>query len=163
MKLGELVTVRGGKRLPKGIMLTPEKTSHPYITVKNLDPYKTQLTDSFEYVPDEVFPSISHYVVNADDVVISIVGTIGRVSIIGETLNGASLTENCAKLEPKQGILSKYLFYFLSSPAGQARIQQGIVGTTQPKLPFYNIEGISVSLPPLAEQHHIVDAMQSRS
>ena len=157
MKLGDIVEVLGGKRLPKGFMLQTVPNNHPYITVKDMMPYRTELTSSFQYVPSPLFSSISRYTVNTGDVIISIVGTIGRISQVGSSLNGASLTENCAKLIPKgKMILRQYLFYFLSSNLGQSRIRQGIVGSTQPKLPFYSIESIEIPLPSIDVQRHIV-------
>ena len=59
-KLGELMDIKGGKRLPKGEMLTTTKNSHPYIRIRDLGATKTlELTSSFEYVDDEVQKHIS--------------------------------------------------------------------------------------------------------
>ncbi|TOB54547.1 restriction endonuclease subunit S, partial [Vibrio parahaemolyticus] len=81
--LGELVKIKGGKRLPKGAQLQSEPNSHPYIRVRDMgDKYIPE--NGLEYVPDDVFPSISRYIVKTNDVIISIVGTIGLVSIIDE-------------------------------------------------------------------------------
>jgi type I restriction enzyme S subunit len=159
VKLGKLIKISGGKRLPKGVMLTSIPNSHPYITVKNLQDFKSQLDPSFEYVPEAIFPKIAHYTVSNGDLVLSIVGTIGRTSLIGDTLNGASLTENCAKLTPNSSLLKSYLYYFLISEEGRNQIQKGIVGSTQPKLPFYNISNIEISLPSIEQQQHIVDTI----
>ena len=35
-KLGELADIKGGKRLPKGVMLVDYETAHPYIRVTDL-------------------------------------------------------------------------------------------------------------------------------
>ena len=40
------------------------------------------LSDDYEYVPDNIFPSISRYIVNTGDVILSIVGTVGLVAIV---------------------------------------------------------------------------------
>ena len=113
MELKDFVRIKGGKRLPKGEMLTSNITNHPYIKVKDMEPKVIDLNDKFEYVTDKVFDSIKSYIVNSGDVILSIVGTIGNVSIIGETLNNASLTENCVKLICNENLESKYLFYYL--------------------------------------------------
>ena len=95
--LGSLVSVKGGKRLPKGDNLQVEPTSHPYIRVRDMG--QRYLPDTgLEYVPVDVFPKIKRYIVEENDVLISIVGTIGLVSIVDERFHLASQTENCAKL-----------------------------------------------------------------
>ena len=162
MILKNLVSIKGGKRLPKGNMLVNYPTSHPYIKVKDMEPRVIQLNGSFEYVTDDIFQSIKRYTVESGRVIMSIVGTIGNVSIVGETLNNASLTENCVKFVCDESkLLPKYLFYFLISNKGQNQIRNGIVGTTQPKLPLYNIEKIDVELPSVITQQHIVNTISS--
>lgn len=159
MKLKNIVQIKSGKRIPKGTFLINIKNSHPYIKVKDMKKYKIKLNDNFEYVPDNIFPKISKYTVNTGDVILSIVGTIGNVSIIDQSLDNASLTENCVKLVPNDELLSEYLYYFLISSNGKTEIQKGIIGSTQPKLPFYNIEQINIPLIDINKQKHIVNTI----
>ena len=159
MELKNIVQIKSGKRMPKGTFLSNVKNSHPYIKVKDMQDFKTKLNDSFEYVTDDIFPKISKYIVNTGNVILSIVGTIGNVSLIDKTLNNASLTENCVKLIPNDTLLSEYLYYFLISPKGKAEIEKGIIGSTQPKLPFYNIEQINIPLIDKTAQQHIVNTI----
>src|SRR5690606_4351521 len=93
-KLGDIVAVKGGKRLPKGSFLVTQKTNHPYLRVKDMGRRKIEIS-GLEYVPDSVFSKISRYIVNTNDIIVSIVGTIGSVAIINDLLDNASLTENC--------------------------------------------------------------------
>jgi type I restriction enzyme S subunit len=37
IKLGEIVDVKSGKRLPKNSNFTNKKTDHPYIKISNID------------------------------------------------------------------------------------------------------------------------------
>ena len=161
MQISNYVTIKSGKRIPKGYQLTNKKNGHPYIKVKDMGNYKTKLNDTFEYVPDNIFSKIEKYTVKTGDVILSIVGTIGNVSIIDKSLNNANLTENCVKLIPNEYLLSKYLYYFLISYKGKDEIIKGIIGSTQPKLPFYNIEKIDIDVPDIIAQQHIVDTIGS--
>lgn len=161
MELKKIVQIKSGKRMPKGTFLTSVKNSHPYIKVKDMGEYKTKLNNSFEYVPDDIFPNINKYIVQTNDIILSIVGTIGNVSIVDESLNNASLTENCVKLIPNEKLLNEYLYYFLISPKGKMEIEKGIIGSTQPKLPFYNIELIDIPLIDIPNQQHIVNIIGS--
>lgn len=156
VKLGDVATVKGGKRLPQNVNLINTPNTHPYIRVRDLNDRVTlELNDSFLYVDDETQKGISRYVVNSDDIVISIVGTIGLVAKIGKTLDGANLTENCVKIANLQNIDKEYLFYYLKSVFGQQEIMRGIVGAVQQKLPIKNIQEITIKCPELIEQKKI--------
>jgi len=146
LPLGELVKIKGGKRLPKGSALQADENSHPYIRVRDMGE-RFIPNGGLEYVPDEVFPKIQRYIVKENDVIISIVGTIGLVSVIDTRFHLASQTENCAKLSGLDRADALYLYYFLSSPYGQQEIKETTVGAVQAKLPLYNIEKIPVFWP----------------
>lgn len=162
VKLGDVATVKGGKRLPKGTNLITTPNSHPYIRVRDLNNQSTlELNDDFEYVDDETQKSISRYVVGAGDIVLSIVGTIGLVAIVGESLHKANLTENCVKLTQLDGVDRNYLYYFLKSGLGQAEIAKGTVGAVQAKLPIKNIQDIDVVLPDISTQQKISSILRS--
>jgi type I restriction enzyme S subunit len=161
LPLGDLSEIKGGKRLPKGKNLLSEKNSHPYIRVKDMHDGFVSKNDLL-FVPDDVFPKISRYIINKDDVFISIVGTIGLVGIIDAELDGANLTENAAKISiVSKELLPKFLVYYLSSHEGQYQINSLTVGTTQPKLALNRIEKIKVPVPPLIEQEKIVEILSS--
>ena len=162
VKLGDVATVKGGKRLPKGTNLITTPNSHPYIRVRDLNNQSTlELNDDFEYVDDETQKSISRYIVGAGDIVLSIVGTIGLVAIVGESLHKANLTENCVKLTQLDGVDRDYLYYFLKSGLGQAEIAKGTVGAVQAKLPIKNIQDIDVVLPDISTQQKISSILRS--
>ena len=155
-KLGELVTVKGGKRLPKGISLQTTPNTHPYIRIRDMGKCRVlELDATYEYVDDVTQKSIARYVVDEGDILLSIVGTIGLVGIVGKSLHQANQTENCVKLVNLNGIDPLFLYYFLLSPKGQEEIKRGTVGAVQAKLPIKNIENIKISLPSLEEQRRI--------
>jgi restriction endonuclease S subunit len=159
-ELGELVKVKGGKRLPKGKSLQEIQNAHPYIRVSDMG---NRIIDKSKllYVPDKIFTSISRYIVNAGDIILSIVGTIGLISQVTAELDNASLTENCVKFTNLNGILREYLYYFLISGNCQNEIRSKTVGTTQPKLPLYNINSLQIKVPPLPTQCRIAEILSS--
>lgn len=162
VKLGNIATVKGGKRLPKGTSLITTPNNHPYIRVRDLNGRRTlELDSSFEFVDDETQKTISRYIVNAGDIVLSIVGTIGLVAIVGKSLDKANLTENCVKLASLTGIDRDYLYYFLKSSFGQQEITRGTVGAVQAKLPIKNIQDITIPLPDEFTQRKIAAILAS--
>ena len=160
LKLADIVKIKGGKRLPKGENLQITPNAHPYIRVRDMKG-KFIPTDELEYVPDHIFPKIKNYLVNTNDVIVSIVGSIGLVSIITEKLNNASQTENCAKLSGLDRIDAEYLYYFLISEIGQAELQKATVGAVQPKLPLYGLENVSIDWKTRTEREEIVKQLNS--
>ncbi|KAE9536702.1 hypothetical protein A1D25_03235 [Ursidibacter arcticus] len=160
LKLKDIVKIKGGKRLPKGENLQTVPNSHPYIRVRDMKG-KFIILNELEYVPDHIFNKIKNYIVNTNDVIVSIVGTIGLVSIISEELNNASQTENCAKLSGLDKIDAEYLYYFLISETGQSEIKKNTVGAVQPKLPLYGLEDISIDWKTRKEREKIVYQLNS--
>lgn len=149
VKLGALADVKGGKRLPKGRNLMSIPNSHPYIRVRDLnDSVFVSLSANYEYVDDETQKTISRYIVTTDDVLISIVGTIGLTAIVDKSLNMANLTENCVKVTSLHGISPEYLLLYLRSQHGTEEIKKGTVGAVQAKLPIKNIQALNVPLLP---------------
>lgn len=159
-KIKDFADVKGGKRLPKGKQLIKEPNSHPYIKIRDLGKTKyLELTSDYEYVDDETQQLISRYTVNEGDILISVVGTIGLIGIVGKTLDGANQTENCDKIININDILPEYLYYYLKSSLGQEEIKKGTVGAVQPKLPLKNVKDILVLYPEIKEQEKIVSIL----
>ena len=162
VKLGEVANVKGGKRIPKGIGLINIPNGHPYIRVRDLNNKRVlELDNSYEYVDNETQKVISKYTVKTGDVVLSIVGTIGLVAIVGRTLDGANLTENCVKLSSFHGVNRDFLYYYLRSDCGQQEIRCGTVGAVQAKLPIKNIQNIAINLPDYTTQERIASLLLS--
>ncbi len=147
--------------MPKGELLVDFETTHPYIRVTDMNS-KWIRKKGLMYVESHIQKSIARYIVNAGDVILSIVGSIGFVSRISNEIDGANLTENCVKIIPdKQTLDGDYLYYYLKSPIGQDEIEKRNVGAVQPKLPIYNINDIDILLPPLPEQKRIAEILSS--
>ena len=157
-RLHNIVSVLGGKRIPAGRRLTTENTGHVYIRVSDMKDGWVS-TENLQYVPKDIFPSISRYIINAEDVFITVAGTIGRVGKIPPELDGANLTENADRLV--FAILNQdWLILELQSPLIQTKIIEATTKVGQPKLAIARIENLLIALPPLAEQCRIVEKMQ---
>lgn len=148
LKLCEFASIKGGKRLPKGEELNNFKNGRPYIKVADMEKTKFLILDGkFQYVSDDIHSLISRYIVNTGDLIISIVGTIGMINIIDESLNKANLTENCFKINNFKKINGKYLYHYLNSNMGKRIIEERTVGGVQGKLPMYNVESMPILIP----------------
>lgn len=161
----EICNVKGGKRIPVGETLQEEKNNHPYIRI--LDMYQGRIIENngtLLYAKDSYINKIKSYTVDSNDVILAIVGnTLGMVSTIGKSLDGANLTENCCKftsLDEKK-VLKLFLYYALISPINIAKISKFRVGSSQPKLPLYNVNRLLIPKYSLIEQNSIVNILSA--
>lgn len=142
--LGDICDVKGGKRLPKGKTVLDKKTDYPYLRVTDITSGYVDMSN-IKYIDEETREKISRYIIEYNDLYISIAGTIGIVGSINKELDGASLTENMARILCNK-IGKYYMKLYLNSDEIQNVIKTRAVGSTQPKLPLYVIKGIPVLL-----------------
>ena len=153
-RIAEFSKVLGGKRIPAGRRLSDEDTGHIYIKVSDMKNGTVEL-EKLQYVPLDIYPSISRYIINKEDVYITVAGTIGRVGTIPSDLDGANLTENADRLVFNH-IDQRWFVHCLQSQNIQEQVQEATTKVGQPKLAIARIEKFLIPLPPLAEQKRIV-------
>ena len=160
--IGDFAEVKGGKRLPKGTKWSDEPTVHPYIRATDVKFGKIN-TEDLVHVPDSVWKSISRYVVEENDVVITIAGTIGEIAVVPSGLAGANLTENAAKLVfDHHYVMPSYLSMYLQSPSVQQEFKELSRATTQAKLALYRIATVEIPVPTLHEQQKIMELVDEK-
>lgn len=154
VRLGDIVSVYGGKRIPAGRKLTEIDTGHKYIRVSDMKKGSVNLED-IKYLEENIYQKIKSYTISKDDLYITVAGTIGQVGTIPIELDNANLTENADKL-----VLYKanknFMLYMLLSPMVQMQIKEAITQVGQPKLAIMRIQLLKVLLPPYEEQKRIV-------
>ena len=159
VKIEDIAEVKGGKRLPKGESLIEEVTNHPYIRVADMYMGGINL-DNILHVPDDIFPSISRYIINKDDLFISVAGTLGIVGEVPSELDGANLTENADKLTNIR-INKAYLLQVLLSPIIQDAVKREQTNNAQPKLALTRIKTFLVPKPQKEEQQKIASILST--
>lgn len=161
LKYKDIGKIRSGKRLPKGFTVSATKTNNKYIRVRDMNSGMLNVNE-VQYISDDACKTLSRYQVKSGDIIISVVGTVGLVCEIPESLNNAYLTENCDNLLVNEKLcLKKYLKYYLQSPIGKKEIISHIVGSTQPKLPIYGIEDFKINIPEIELQEKIIKLLDS--
>ena len=154
VRLGNLVAVLGGKRIPAECKLTEIDTGHKYIRVSDMKNGSVVLS-SIQYISEDIYQKIRKYTISENDIYITVAGTIGRIGTIPHELNNANLTENADKLVIYK-MEKKFLCLALQSPFIQSQIKSVTTKVGQPKLAIKRIENFIVPVPPLMEQHRIV-------
>jgi len=160
-KIGEFANVKGGKRLPKGAEYSASPTAHPYIRVSNLSDGIIE-TDGMKFISEDVHQTVARYIVQTNDVLISIAGTIGVVAPVRANLDRANLTENAAKITPKvDGAFDPdYLTWALQTPQLRQAIRASTGQVTIGKLALFRIEDLSVPMPKIEVQREFSRQMQ---
>ena len=87
---------------------------------------------------------------NGGEIIISVVGTIGKTAIVPMDFKGCNLVRATALIDIKYPILSRWVKYYIDSPKGQSYINGNLNTTVQPTLnikslvempiPFYGRE-----------------------
>ncbi|MCY4522293.1 MAG: restriction endonuclease subunit S [Caldilineaceae bacterium] len=150
--VASVATVKGGKRMPKGIPLTSKNTGQPYVRVTDFSDHRVN-TKQILFVPTDYQSAISRYVISSSDVYISIAGTIGLVGQVPKILDGANLTENAARISvTDKKVMDSFLMYALASDTCQAQIAQFTATNAQPKLALARIEQIIFPRPSTSDE-----------
>ena len=161
IEIGNCCAVKGGKRLPKSEQLSEIPTDHPYIRVSD---FIDQSVDpaNLKFVPDNVYQKIAKYTIASSDVYISIAGTIGLMGTVPDSLDGANLTENAAKLVFDPSVLDKrYLASIGSGELVQAQILAATYAAGVPKLALERIKTIKLPMPSLSIQRAIAAEIEA--
>lgn len=154
-RLGDIITLKGGKRIPAGRQLTTEKTDHIYVRVTDMQ-NGTILNNDLHYITDDIYKKISDYIIKTDDLYIVIVGsTIGKTGKVPQQFNNMNLTENAVRLiiylTYKEFILTCLTSEFMQTQFIDKTKQVG-----QPKLALMRLKTSLLPLPPFHEQQRIV-------
>lgn len=93
--------------------------------------------------------------VSVNDVLLTIVGTIGRSAVVGSDQKRFTLQRSVAVIRPT-GIDSKFLSLQFQAPAAQRFFAENAKGTAQKGVYLKTLAVTPIQLPPLAEQKRIV-------
>ena len=157
-RLGNIASIKGGKRIPVGEKLTTENTGHMYIRVADMKE-NTVKTDDIHYISESIYQKIKSYTISTEDLYITVAGTIGSVGEIPKVFDNANLTENADKIVFR-GICKKFLMHCLLSNFVQSQIKKCTTKVGQPKLAIVRIEDLLIPLPPIKEQYRIVHKIE---
>jgi type I restriction enzyme, S subunit len=157
-RLGEICTIKGGKRVANGYKLLKEPTPHIYIRVSDMKNGTVDDSD-LHYLDESMFQKIKQYTISKDDIYMTIVGgTIGKCGLIPEKFHNMNLTENAAKINPIL-IEKVYLWKCLDSPFCQDQIIDKTKQVGVQKMALNRFSSSLIPIPPIAEQHRIVQKL----
>jgi len=158
-RLGEICSIKGGKRVPNGYKLLKEPT--PYIYIRVSDMKNGTISDNdLHYIDENVYQGIKQYTIGKDDIYMTIVGgTIGKCGLVPEKFDNMNLTENAAKITPIL-VDKKFLWKCLDSPFCQSQFIDKTKQVGVQKMALNRFSSSLIPLPPLHEQEQIVAKLE---
>ena len=153
-RIRDIASVKGGKRLPKGMSFSSCETSHAYIRVTDMKNHSVN-TDDLKYITEEVFLQIKNYTISKDDLYVTIAGTIGVTGEVPAELDGMNLTENAVKVTGIQ-INKAFLCLVLQSEFVQQQFQDKTHQVAMPKLALERILSTLIPVCSITVQSGIV-------
>lgn len=152
VSLSKYVDIKGGKRIPKGNSFSSENTDYLYLRLSDIEDFEYIDYSAFKNISEEIFNALKRYEIKNEQIVFSIAGTIGRVFVIKNIPKDKRiiLTENCAKLLPKNDkVFPDYVALLLNCSFVQKQIEQSRVQTTVPKIGLDRIAKLRIPKIPL--------------
>lgn len=131
-----------------------QPTGSPMLSAKNIQGGKVSF-DDFRLISEEAFDLEDKRTnVSAGDVLLTIVGALGRTAVVSESHPKFTLQRSVAVLKP-DSICSAYLRYLLESPVAQSFFLSNAKGTAQKGIYLKALGAMEVPVAPLAEQTRI--------
>jgi len=144
VRIDRLASVKGGKRLPKGEKASPNTTPFPYISVRDMTEAGTICVDTVQYISEAAQKSIKRYTISSADIYVSIAGTIAKTGTVPESLDGANLTENAAKLVLSEEWDRDFVYWATRSSNFREQAIAQTRTAAQPKLALERLGSITI-------------------
>lgn len=159
-KLVEVVSkiVDGSHNPPKGI----KESEYKMLSSRNIENAKVLGQADVRFLSKEDFEIENKRTkAKVDDVVLTIVGTIGRSAVLSEKDIPVTFQRSVAIMSPKDGVSSRYLMYYFISNA--SLLNKEAQGVAQKGIYLNQLKNIPISFPPLSEQERIAARLDSIS
>jgi len=139
--------LKPGEYIPNGI---------PMIQIKDVKANKVSVND-LHLISEKLDEQYRRTKLKGGEIVISLVGTIGKIAIIPKLLENGNIHRNLGLLRINSSkYVVDYIYNCLLSNGVQNRITSISVGSTQALFNLGDLKKIRLPLPPLPEQQKIV-------
>jgi type I restriction enzyme S subunit len=131
-------------------------TGLPMLSARNIENRHISLVADYRLISFSEFETEDRRTsVSMGDVLLTIVGSIGRTAVVTEEILPFTLQRSVAVLKPAGGISSDYLAYALESPESQKYMQENAKGTAQKGIYLKTLGSIELPIAPVLEQLRI--------
>jgi type I restriction enzyme S subunit len=115
------------------------------------------------YISLEHFDTLRKHEVKSGDLIIASLGEIlPRVTVVPDLNSPAIVKADVIRARIHETVSTKWIMYALMSPYIRNYTTSRITGVGRPRLGLGEIRKLPVPVPPLAEQHRIVETLEAR-
>lgn len=156
-RLGEICSKIGSGSTPKGSNYS--KHGIPFFRSQNV--YDEGLVyHDITLISAEVHTQMAGTIVYANDILLNITGgSMGRCALVPNEFEEGNVSQHVCIIRPV-GVVNSFYHQVIRSPFFQKLIFSSTTGAGREGLPKYNLEQFLIPLPPLAEQHRIVQKLE---
>ncbi len=141
-----------------------EMVSHgvPFIRANNLK-NGTVIWEDMKYISSEKHEELQKGHLEEGDVLITVRGDIGKLSIVPRDFIDANINAQIALLRvyDRSKLDNKFLFYSLNTPNVIKQFNEKQTGTALKQLPIKSLREVSVLIPAIKEQQKIAEILSS--
>ena len=160
VRLGEIVNIVSSRRVHEADW---QKKGIPFYRAREIAKLSEQgYVNNELFISEELFTLLSKSgLPSANDLMITAVGTLGKTYIVKENDKFYYKDATVLCLRNFAGIRAKYLRYSIMSNMFMKQVESNSSGTTVATLTIVRMNNYILPLPPLAEQHRIVERVDA--
>ena len=148
---GTTPTTVGGRFTEEGIA---------FVKVESIDDEGRLLRSKIAFIDERSDALLSRSRLEADDVLFTIAGTIGRVAIVGPSALPANTNQAVAIIRPdNKAVAPRFLYYALRDQPRVAKARTRVVQSVQANFSLKELSLVEVPLPPRDEQDRVADLL----
>lgn len=136
------------------------ETGTPMLRVNNFRGYGLDTSDVMRIASD-VESKYSRTRIRANDVLITVVGSVGQVAVVPVELTGWNLARAVALLRPRERELAKWIALCLRAPAAQHALGMSANTTVQTTINLKDLRKLELPMPPASERAAIEEVLSA--
>lgn len=141
-----------GRHVPEGV---------PLVRVSDVQDGQVRI-DGLKHVSPGVAAQYPRTRLTGGEVLVTIVGTIGRAAVVPTSLAGGNVARAVAVLPVNDRVVPEFLALFLNAPSIRLSLNNLAHEVARKTLNLEDVRRISFPLPDLSRQHALVDMISAR-
>jgi len=139
-----------------------QDSGYPMLSARNVEQGRI-VFEGYRFISEDAFAVENLRTrIEPGDVLLTIVGTIGRSAVVPHGLEPFALQRSVAALSPKADLLPKFLNYQLQSPRIQQHFEANARGTAQKGVYLKTLGETPVLIPSVDEQGEVVAEIEKQ-
>lgn len=156
VRLGDITEVITKGTTPTSVGFNFQESGVNFIKIESITPEGFIIPEKFAFINEECHKSLKRSSLNENDVLFSIAGALGRVTVVNKKYLPANTNQALSIIRLKEGHNPFYVASILRSHIVTDKIENLKTGVAQFNLSLEQIKDFEIPLPPLEIQQKIV-------